>query len=113
MTMTLPSMKPGATETVFSTSSPPNELPASDPDERCLLIYTSGTTADPKGVQHTTNTLIAEIRTTAEAVGERGGVNLAAFPAGHIAGATFVPSSQTLPDQTLPVPLTLKAVTGP
>jgi acyl-CoA synthetase (AMP-forming)/AMP-acid ligase II len=70
----------------LATSSPPNELPASDPDERCLLIYTSGTTADPKGVQHTTNTLIAEIRTTAEAVGERGGVNLAAFPAGHIAG---------------------------
>jgi cyclohexanecarboxylate-CoA ligase len=37
-------------------------------------------------VQHTTNTLVAEIRTTAEALGEREGVNLAAFPAGHIAG---------------------------
>jgi len=37
-------------------------------------------------VQHTTNTLVAEIRTTAEALGERKGVSLAAFPAGHIAG---------------------------
>lgn len=61
-------------------------LPETHPDDRCLLIYTSGTTADPKGVQHTTNTLIAEIRTTAAALGERQGVNLAAFPAGHIAG---------------------------
>ena len=61
-------------------------LPATHPDDVCLLIYTSGTTADPKGVQHTTNTLVAEIRSTAAAVGERRGVNLAAFPAGHIAG---------------------------
>jgi acyl-CoA synthetase (AMP-forming)/AMP-acid ligase II len=61
-------------------------LPPTDPDDVCILIYTSGTTADPKGVQHTTNTLVAEIRTTAAALGERRGVNLAAFPAGHIAG---------------------------
>jgi acyl-CoA synthetase (AMP-forming)/AMP-acid ligase II len=67
-------------------SSAPAELPRTHPDERCLLIYTSGTTADPKGVQHSTNTLIAETTTTASAIGERGGVNLAAFPAGHIAG---------------------------
>ena len=65
---------------------PPTALPATHPDDRCLLIYTSGTTADPKGVQHTTNTLIAETRSTAAALGERRGVNLAAFPAGHIAG---------------------------
>jgi acyl-CoA synthetase (AMP-forming)/AMP-acid ligase II len=61
-------------------------LPTTDPDDVCLLVYTSGTTAEPKGVQHTTNTLVAEIRSTAAALGERGGVNLAAFPAGHIAG---------------------------
>ena len=65
---------------------PITSLPATHPDDRCLLIYTSGTTADPKGVQHTTNTLIAEIRSTAAALGDRQGVNLAAFPAGHIAG---------------------------
>ncbi len=46
----------------------------------------AATTADQKGVQHTTNTLVAEIRSTAAALGERGGVTLAAFPAGHIAG---------------------------
>jgi len=68
-------------------STPLDSLPVTHPDDRCLLIYTSGTTADPKGVQHTTNTLIAETRTTAAATGNgQHDVNLAAFPAGHIAG---------------------------
>ena len=71
---------------VWPRTPPSRALPATHPDDRCLLIYTSGTTADPKGVQHTTNTLIAEIRSTARALGERRGVNLAAFPSGHIAG---------------------------
>jgi acyl-CoA synthetase (AMP-forming)/AMP-acid ligase II len=70
----------------ISSAEPLTALPTTQPDERCLLIYTSGTTADPKGVQHTTNTLVAEIRSTAATMGERVGVNLAAFPAGHIAG---------------------------
>jgi len=62
------------------------ELPRVDPDDVCLLVYTSGTTADPKGVQHTHNTLLAEVRD----MGDRGlsgpPVSLGAFPAGHIAG---------------------------
>jgi acyl-coenzyme A synthetase/AMP-(fatty) acid ligase len=58
-----------------------------DPDDVCLLVYTSGTTAEPKGVQHTHNTLLAEIRSLEGFLysGERS-VNLGAFPAGHIAG---------------------------
>jgi cyclohexanecarboxylate-CoA ligase len=39
-------------------AAPP--LPSLDPDEVKLLMYTSGTTAEPKGVQHTHNTLICE-----------------------------------------------------
>lgn len=58
-----------------------------DPDQVCLLIYTSGTTAEPKGVQHTHNTLLAEIRSLDQFLylGEPA-VALGAFPAGHIAG---------------------------
>jgi acyl-CoA synthetase (AMP-forming)/AMP-acid ligase II len=67
-------------------ASPLSRMPTTHPDDRCLLIYTSGTTADPKGVQHTTNTLMSEVQTTAAAIGERAGANLAAFPSGHIAG---------------------------
>jgi acyl-coenzyme A synthetase/AMP-(fatty) acid ligase len=70
----------------LAASDPCETLAPMHPDDRCLLVYTSGTTAEPKGVQHTTNTLVAEIRSTAAALGERRGVNLSAFPAGHIAG---------------------------
>ena len=61
-------------------------LPKTHPDDVCILIYTSGTTAEPKGVQHSTNTLVSEVKSTAAALGEGTGVYLAAFPAGHIAG---------------------------
>jgi acyl-CoA synthetase (AMP-forming)/AMP-acid ligase II len=54
------------------------------PDDVCLLVYTSGTTAEPKGVQHTHRTLMAEVRSTQDLLG--GGVTLQSFPAGHIAG---------------------------
>lgn len=61
--------------------------PAVDPDDVCLLVYTSGTTADPKGVQHSHNSLLAEVRAIRQTPDARGpGVNLSAFPAGHIAG---------------------------
>ncbi len=33
---------------------------AVDPDEVAVILYTSGTTADPKGVLHSSNTLLAE-----------------------------------------------------
>jgi cyclohexanecarboxylate-CoA ligase len=60
--------------------------PAS-PDERCLLVYTSGTTSVPKGVQHTHASLLGEVEAMRQL---RGGgpevVSLAAFPSGHIAG---------------------------
>jgi acyl-CoA synthetase (AMP-forming)/AMP-acid ligase II len=35
------------------------------PDDLLMLMYTSGTTADPKGVLHTHNTLIAEVQSLA------------------------------------------------
>ncbi|TDC72007.1 acyl-CoA synthetase [Actinomadura sp. GC306] len=56
----------------------------SDPDDICLLVYTSGTTADPKGVQHTHRSLLAELATMPDH-GD-GYVYLDAFPPGHVAG---------------------------
>lgn len=38
---------------------------AGDADALLMLMYTSGTTADPKGVLHTHNTLLAEVRSLA------------------------------------------------
>ncbi|MBX7161623.1 MAG: AMP-binding protein [Acidimicrobiia bacterium] len=61
--------------------------PDLDPDDVHLLCYTSGTTAKPKGVQHSHNTMLAESRQLAEATGARDGdVFLCPNPVGHMAG---------------------------
>ena len=60
--------------------------PAS-PEERCLLVYTSGTTSEPKGVQHSHASLLGEIDAMRALRGAGPEVvSLAAFPSGHIAG---------------------------
>jgi acyl-CoA synthetase (AMP-forming)/AMP-acid ligase II len=59
-----------------------------NPDDLALLVYTSGTTADPKGVMHSSRSMLAEIevlvatRAPGEAV-----VSLSPWPPGHVAGA--------------------------
>ena len=61
--------------------------PQQDPDALCVLLYTSGTTSDPKGVRHTHNTIRSEweIPFLADS-----GPYLNPFPAGHIAGFNFM-----------------------
>jgi cyclohexanecarboxylate-CoA ligase len=44
-----------------SPDAPAPPAPPADPDSIALLMYTSGTTAEPKGVLHTHNTLAAEV----------------------------------------------------
>lgn len=58
-----------------------------DPHDRCLLVYTSGTTAQPKGVQHTHASLLGELRAMdgMRAAGTDHST-LSVFPSGHIAG---------------------------
>lgn len=52
-----------------------------------MLVYTSGTTADPKGVQHSHASLLAEVHSMTMLRGAGpGAVNLAVFPSGHVAG---------------------------
>ncbi|MDT5180393.1 MAG: acyl-CoA synthetase [Mycobacterium sp.] len=70
----------------LSTACEPIALPSPVTlDDVCLLVYTSGTTGQPKGVQHTHGTLLAELRTRLTGVATDS-VVLAAFPSGHVAG---------------------------
>jgi acyl-CoA synthetase len=57
------------------------------PDDICLLLYTSGTTAQPKGVRHTHRTVGAEWSVPFI---DGDGPYLTPFPAGHIAGFNFL-----------------------
>ncbi len=60
------------------------EPPAANPSpaEVCCILYTSGSTAAPKGVQHSHETLLAGVTAVPADQSTR---TLATFPAGHIA----------------------------
>lgn len=68
-----------------TTAAPPPVAP--DPHRAAFLFYTSGTTADPKGVVHSASTLGSFARINAELTGMRPGeVSLLQFPLAHIGG---------------------------
>jgi cyclohexanecarboxylate-CoA ligase len=60
--------------------------PSPDPGNRAVLMYTSGTTAEPKGVQHSHRTLLAEATSQVYALNGPGARHLGLFPPGHMAG---------------------------
>ena len=61
-----------------------------DPNEPCLLLYTSGTTGQPKGVLHTGKTLGTMPRSCAECVGLGAGeIALMASPLAHLTGFAY------------------------
>lgn len=64
----------------------PFRQPSPDPDDRAALMYTSGTTAEPKGVQHSHRTLLAEATSRVYTHTGPGARSLGLFPPGHIAG---------------------------
>jgi len=61
------------------------------PDDVLLLMYTSGTTGEPKGVMHTSNTLFANLHGFIEAYGlTNKDVILGASPMAHLTGFGYL-----------------------
>ena len=80
--ITLKAIETLAAETTRAATSPMPRV-----DDVCLLLYTSGTTAAPKGVRHTHRTVGAEWLIPFV---DGAGPYLTPFPAGHIAGFNFL-----------------------
>jgi len=65
--------------------------PASDPDALRWVLYTSGTTADPKGAKHTDRTLLAAARGFAGRLQLREDDRIAlVFPVTHVGGIAWL-----------------------
>jgi acyl-CoA synthetase (AMP-forming)/AMP-acid ligase II len=80
--ITLKAIEALAAETTGAATGPLPQI-----DDVCLLLYTSGTTAAPKGVRHTHRTVGAEWLIPFV---DGAGPYLTPFPAGHIAGFNFL-----------------------
>jgi acyl-CoA synthetase (AMP-forming)/AMP-acid ligase II len=62
----------------------PSDRAAVDPSARALLIYTSGTSGVPKGVQHSSETILAEILNAPRQGVDPNRSVLSPWPSGHV-----------------------------
>lgn len=71
--------------------TPPLATPGLKPDDVFLLMYTSGTTGEPKGVMHTSNTLFANLHAYIETMELTGDdIVLGASPMAHLTGFGYL-----------------------
>lgn len=63
--------------------------PASHPDSPAVMFYTSGTTGSPKGVVHSHNSLLWEVKSNIRQT-RPGDVFLSPWPFGHVAGVLSI-----------------------
>lgn len=81
---------------------PPARGPAIGPDDVALLMYTSGTTGEPKGVMHTSNTLFSNLHAYIERMELKDSeVVLGASPMAHLTGYGYLVTLPILLNATI------------
>jgi acyl-CoA synthetase (AMP-forming)/AMP-acid ligase II len=80
-----------AYEALLAGTEPRERSPEVDPDDVCLVMYSSGTTGRPKGVSLTQNNLIAHTLNAHEGWGfDEGDKNMVSMPLFHVGGSSYV-----------------------
>ncbi|WP_031465899.1 long-chain-fatty-acid--CoA ligase [Sciscionella sediminilitoris] len=80
-----------AYEPLLASAAPWDRDPEIGPDEVCTVLYSSGTTGKPKGVQLTHRGLVAHtISGNGDFKFERGDMNLVAMPLFHVGGSSYI-----------------------
>ncbi|HEY6932801.1 MAG TPA: long-chain-fatty-acid--CoA ligase [Marmoricola sp.] len=77
-------------EALLEAATPLDRAPAVDPDDVCLVMYSSGTTGRPKGVMLTHRNLVAHTVNTVFLDWDADDKNMVAMPLFHVGGSSYV-----------------------
>jgi acyl-CoA synthetase (AMP-forming)/AMP-acid ligase II len=78
-------------EALLAASEPAGRDPEVEPDDVCLVMYSSGTTGHPKGVQLSQANMVAHTLNAHEGWGfDEGDKNMVAMPLFHVGGSSYV-----------------------
>lgn len=78
-------------EAMLAAATPTGRADGTDPDDVCLVMYSSGTTGRPKGVMLTHRNMIKHTVNSHEGWGfDPGDKNLVAMPLFHVGGSSYV-----------------------
>ena len=78
-------------EALLAAAQPVERDPSVEPDDVCLVMYSSGTTGHPKGVMLTQANMLAHTRNAHEGWGfDEGDKNMVAMPLFHVGGSSYV-----------------------
>lgn len=78
-------------EQLLAVAEPLQRDPATEPDDVCLVLFSSGTTGRPKGVMLTHANLLAHTRNAHDGWGfDAGDKNMVSMPLFHVGGSSYV-----------------------